>query len=287
MHHLNTNELFYYGSFLAIPYFLWLCYRLKNQPNIINLLLFTLGTLFIWSRFIEPQLLLTKHTTIANTHIKADILLVADLHIGAYKSTHYLERLVNKINATPAQFNIIAGDFIYAANPDNLNQLLAPLAKLNRPTYIVLGNHDTHTPKLNSVLTKFNLINIEQKIIDMPTYQLAGVGDRWNLGDDPQFLEQSSDQPILMVAHNPDSAVMFDPKKVTLVLAGHTHCGQIRIPFIYEKVIPSEYGFNCLLETTKTDKGIMKVFITRGIGEIGLPMRLFNPPTIDVLHLAP
>lgn len=92
--------------------------------------------------------------------------------------------------------------------------------------------------------------------------------------------------PTLVLTHNPDSAINLGPE-VALVLAGHTHGGQIRIPRLYRHVIPSRYGFDRGEQFLTTPRGRVRVYTTVGTGEIGLPMRLFNPPTIDVLDLRP
>lgn len=284
-------QTIYFGSFLAFPYLAWLGYRLWKQKKFKSIggLVFLLGLTFIWARFIEPQLLRTQHTTIPNTKINADVVLIADLHIGVYKSQRYLERIVNKVNEQSADFNLIAGDFIFALEENELAKELEPLKKLNRPTYIVLGNHDSEKKRaLKTVLKDLGLINIEQNIIDLGDYQIAGLGDRWDYADVIHFSTKVNPNPVIILAHNPDSTAEINLPNITVALAGHTHCGQVRIPYLYKKVIPSEAGFNCGLETATTQIGTtVPVFITPGTGEMVLPMRLFNPPTIDIIHLKP
>ncbi len=230
--------------------------------------MFLLGLLFIWPRFIEPQLLTIQKTTIPNTQINTDIILIADLHIGVYKSPRYLERIVDKVNTTPADFNVIAGDFAYDPDIQQLETTFAPLKKLNRPTYIVLGNHDSEITQLKESLTRLNLIDIEQQLIDLGSYQIAGVGDRWEYNDKIKFTPKIKNKPLIIVAHNPDSTVEFNYKNIKLALSGHTHCGQIRIPLLYKKVIPSEFGYDCGLEQAQTPAGTLPVFITAGTGEM-------------------
>jgi uncharacterized protein len=117
---------------------------------------------------------------------------------------------------------------------------------------------------------------------------LAGLGDRWADKDDAGFLSASpSSVPTVVLAHNPDSAIDLDPAMATLMLAGHTHGGQIRIPWLYRHVIRSRYGFDRGEQFLSTPRGRVRVYTTVGTGEVGLPMRLFNPPTIDVLDLRP
>lgn len=278
---------FYYGSFLAFPYLCWVGWRTWRSRKFFSagIIVLLLGICFIWGRFIEPQLVITKETTITGTGIKADILLLADIHLGIFKGANYLERVVDKANAIPADFNVIAGDFIYGADISQLSTLFRPLKKLNRPTYIVFGNHDTETLAIKKVLKAYGLIAIEHRIVDFGSFQLAGVGDRWEVDDKPIFDGTLQKKPLIIVAHNPDSVVEFDARQTNLVLSGHTHCGQVRIPYLYKKIIPSDEGHDCNLEYSEVSTGIIPVFITPGLGEVEIPMRLFNPPRMDLLRI--
>ena len=284
----TVHLIIYYASFLAFPYLFWLGYRIHKSKKYksIGTLVFILGLSFIWARFIEPQLLFKQESTLNNTGIQANVLLVSDIHIGVYKGSGYLQRVVDKINNTPADFNILAGDFIYKMDDAELEQQLSAFRQLNRPSYFVLGNHDT-APRMKQVLVEMKLIDLEQKIIDLGVFQLAGVGDRWIGEDRIQFSDQIKDKPLLMITHNPDSTKNFNHPSIKLALAGHTHCGQVRIPYIYKKAIPSKEGHDCGLEQVQTQAGIIPLYISPGTGEIGLPMRIFNPPTINLLHLMP
>lgn len=277
----------YYISFLVFPYTILLSYRLIKKRKIISLngFVFVLCMLFIWARFIEPQWLKIKETTIPGTGINARIVLIADIHAGPYKGRYFVERLVNRVNMIDAQFNIIAGDFILQTPLQELLPILEPLKTLNRPTYFVMGNHDMPAPDVKAALTQLGLIDIEHQLLDFESFQLTGVGDRWN--QDDTLKSQLPSKPTLLVAHNPDSTLHFSQQQIRLVLSGHTHCGQIRIPYIYKKIIPSEYGFDCYLEYAQTAAGTIPVYITPGVGETALPLRFLNPSTIDVLTLTP
>ncbi len=88
-----------------------------------------------------------------------------------------------------------------------------------------------------------------------------------------------------MLTHNPDTALSYAPNHYPdLTLAGHTHGGQVRIPYLYKRMIPV-LGVDILW-----DQGLYRykngqVFVTSGIGEVGLPLRFLIPPVIDVLEL--
>jgi hypothetical protein len=73
----------------------------------------------------------------------------------------------------------------------------------------------------------------------------------------------------------------LQPGEAALVLAGHTHGGQLRIPGLYRRAIPCSAPFDRGLHTFAP----VPVFVTSGLGETGVPMRWMNPPVIDILDL--
>ena len=290
---LLLKKCLFYGSYLAIPYLGWLLWRLyKRRHPVSTSLLLVLTLLFIWARFIEPQWIQVRETTVSGTGIQADIVLISDIHLGVYKDQAFLERVVDRVNKLPAQQVLIAGDFAYEPEDQSPVELFAPLSRLKTPAYAVLGNHDQQAPgpdidkPLRAALRQHGVHIIEQDTADAGSWRIAGLGDAWGGNDNPAFLINAPDKrPTLLLMHNPDSVMKVHPQDTTLALAGHTHCGQIRLPWLYKKVIPSDYGFNCGLETAHTAQGDIRVLITPGLGEIGLPLRFLNPPTIDWIHL--
>ncbi len=289
------KQLLFHGSWLAWPLLAWLLWRLRKPGGrILTAGLLALGLLFVWARFVEPQMIRVQHTTLAGTGVEARIILISDIHLGVYKGSGFLDRVVDRINALPADAVVIAGDFTYEPQDHPLQAMFAPLARLRLPVHAVLGNHDQQAPgpdidaALREALAVHRVQVIEGRSVALPGFRLAGLGDRWAQRDDPALLRQTaSPLPTVVLAHNPDSAIELGPEDAALVLAGHTHGGQIRIPWLYRKVIPSAYGFDRGEQVLSTPSGEVRVFTTAGMGEIGLPMRLFNPPTIDVLHLQP
>jgi len=291
---LLIKQCLFYGSWLAWPAIVWLLWRLRQRRSRAWSLLLLAGALvFVWARFIEPQMIRVQHTAIAGTGVEAKIALVSDIHLGVYKGTGFLERLVDRLNDQPIDAVVIAGDFTYEPSDASLDRMFAPLARVKVPVLAVLGNHDQQAPgpdidqALRDALAAHRVQNIEGRFADVGGLRLAGLGDRWALKDDAGFLATDARRPVIVLTHNPDSAIQLGPADAALVLAGHTHGGQIRIPWLYRHVIPSQYGFDRGLQTLTTPRGDVRVYTTVGTGEIGLPMRLFNPPTIDVLQLGP
>jgi predicted MPP superfamily phosphohydrolase len=286
----------FYGSYLAFPFIAYVLWRMRKPgQRIIGICALSVSLLFVWARFIEPQIIRVQETVLSGTGIDARIILISDIHLGIYKDSDFLDRAVRRINALPADAVVIAGDFTYEPDAGSLHTLFSPLSRIRQPVYAVLGNHDQQAPgpdidiALRKALTDNGVEIIEGRVVIVGDgYRLAGLGDRWAGKDDPAFLRaRSGNLRTIVVAHNPDSAMRLAPTDATVVLAGHTHGGQIRIPWLYRRVIPSAYGFDRAEQIAHLPDGDMRVFVTAGIGEIGLPMRLFNPPTIDVLQLRP
>ncbi|AWV07260.1 metallophosphoesterase [Marilutibacter maris] len=297
MDKLQIKQALFLGSYLALPVLAWLLWRLRRrQWRLLAGAASAALLVFVWARFVEPQLLVVRETTLAGTGARTSLALVSDIHLGVYKRRDYLESVVGRLNALPVDAVLIAGDLTYEPDGASLREMFAPLAAVRVPVYAVLGNHDQQAPgqdidaELRAALAAHGVEVIEGRILPGPGgTRLAGLGDRWAGKDDPDFLKAApaTDRPTLVLAHNPDSAVELAPGDAALVLAGHTHGGQIRIPWLYPRVIPSAYGFDRGERLFETPQGTVRTFVTAGVGEVGLPMRLFNPPVIDVLHLRP
>lgn len=295
MDKLLIKQCLVYGSWLVWPFIAWLAWRLRERRGRWCVVLLLSGCLlFAWARFVEPQRIRVQETVLTGTGAQTRLVLISDIHLGVYKDSAYLDRLVKRINKLRADAVVIAGDLTYEPGEQSLERMFAPLADLNIPVYAVLGNHDQQAPgpdidvELRAALAAHEVDVIEGRSVALGGFRLAGLGDRWANKDDAGFLSaMPSPAPTIVLTHNPDSAIDLDPSFATLVLAGHTHGGQIRIPWLYRHAIPSQYGFDKGEQFLVTPRGRVRVYTTVGTGEVGLPMRLFNPPTIDVLDLRP
>lgn len=286
------------GGWLTLPVaavVLWGLWRARRLGLRLGLAVLLAGDLlFAWARFAEPNLLRVRHTALSGTGASARIALIGDPHVGLFKGADFLERVVERTNAEHPDAVLIAGDLTYQPQGQSLDALLAPLARLKAPTYAVLGNHDQGKPgpdidrALRQALARHGVQVIEGRALPFKDVILAGLGDRWAGKDDARFLDAlPADRPLLVLAHNPDSADRLRSRPHLLVLAGHTHGGQLRIPWLYRRVLPVEHGFDQGEQTYAGSQGRIRVYTTGGVGESGLPLRLFNPPTIDLLELSP
>lgn len=263
----------------------WPRWSRGRRAEVIALLL--AGALFVQARFVEPQMIVVRETALP-LGIPARVALVADLHLGLYKGPDFLDRVVDRLNALDVDAVLIAGDHTYEPHRP-LAELLAPWRRLRHPAYSVPGNHDAQAPgppierELRAELQRLGVRPVEGEVVDAGAFLVVGLGDRYAGRDQPAASQrpQPGDKPRLALMHHPDSAMQLPPGWARLALAGHTHAGQIRIPWLYRRAIPSAHGF---------DRGLhgfapLPVFVTAGLGEMGLPMRWLNPPAIDVLDL--
>lgn len=260
--------------------------------------------LTIWGVHIERNLIVINEQKIT-LGFKARIVVISDVHLGIWKDDKFLEKIVTQINQQKdIDAVLIAGDWTYEPNIDQLDKLFAPLKRLNYPIYGVLGNHDVEKPgpklrtELQSALQKVNVKLIDNLALSTKdtglNFDIIGLGDLWGGEDDIGVISnRTSQNPSIVIAHNPESILKYKniPKNINLpnlTVTGHTHCGQVRIPLIYKSFLP--------VSNTDFDKGLFNIsqfdpilagqlWISCGTGEVGLPIRLFNPPSIDVLSI--
>lgn len=278
-----------FGSYLVFPFLAGLFFVWRRGKRKTALALAVLSLLFVWARFIEPQIIITRETKI-DAGFEAKIVLIGDLHLGAYKNRAFLERVAQKINEIDPDYVLIAGDFIYfpAKNAD-LQELFAPLKTIKKPIFAVWGNHDreahnlrTIYPGLKEALEANRVLLLQNKPLNLKNFTLLALGDYWEDEDEVALLNnyRPSDN-LIVLTHNPDTVNDFPNQNADLTLTGHTHGGQIRLPLVYRWAIPTNGSFDRGLTAEKTTP----LYITSGLGEIGLPMRLFAPPVIELLSL--
>lgn len=261
---------------------------MKNKIFVILIILLIL--IFVYSYFVEPNFLFTKNIEM-NFEIGEGIKIVifSDLHIGKFKNGVSIERVVEKVNKLNPGIVLIPGDFVFEAE-DNDFEELDYLSEINGQVFAVLGNHDLGFPgedkskKLKAVLEKNNIKLIDNTIERIgESVVIIGLSDFYQGKTDYALLEnQKTEDFVLVLTHNPDSTFSFpENSNVDLVISGHTHGGQIRIPLLYKKIIPTEYNFN---------RGVYKinnvnVLVTSGIGMSTFPFRFLIPPEIVILEV--
>jgi predicted MPP superfamily phosphohydrolase len=218
---------------------------------------------------------------------------LTDLHYGPLTPLAFLDNVIQKTNQLEKDIVVCTGDYVRGDKAvQKIAGIWSVLAKLHAPegVYTVLGNHDhwAGTEKTLAWLNKSGHHNLRHRAIPLSrggeTLWLGGAGDLW---EDHVSLDQVlKDVPPhacrLVLAHNPDTADTDYTSRIDLMISGHTHGGQIRLPVIGTLLLPVKNraytsGF---IRSRKTN-----IFISRGIGWAVLPVRLNCFPEIAVLNL--
>lgn len=288
-----------YLGILAFPFLIlmgWLWWR--NKWRFLAAVGIVLSVLFIYSRFIEPYWLVVYHekpdAEIVNIPkpLGIKVAVVSDIHLSLHKREDFLERIVKAINTEQPDFVLIPGDFTYAISKQELAVMFAGLEDIEAPVYAVTGNHDGRHPgeftseEVRKTLQPFDVHTIDNKVehinVRDKDITIVGLSDLWEGESDYTLVNRIQEEDFtIILTHNPDSAYELPSHKADLLVAGHTHGGQIRIPFVYPKVIPTDHPFDRGWYKVKG----MPVFVTSGAGEVGLPMRLGVPPEVVIVEL--
>ncbi len=286
------KTMLFYQSYLMPFFFIWVLWGYKYQQVSTGFMLIAVvGCAFgMYARFVEPNLLIVKESHI-KTGYKLKIALISDMHYGLYSTTGQMQRLVDKLNTLDVDAIVVAGDWTYEPSQKiDLATQLAPFSQLKKPVYSVMGNHDEERPgpPLTQALTQALIANnvkpIDGANIDLGVVRLAGLGDI-ETQSDPKVLTALAiqDKPLMLLTHNPNSKYSLPKMKQPFVLlAGHTHGGQVNLPIVTQKIlnIVTKEGYKRGLYSLSHNN---QLFVTSGIGMIGLPLRFNMPPTIDVL----
>ena len=248
------------------------------------MLSYLLLLLFIWGFVIEPELLSVKRYKTDFLNGKR-IVFVSDWHIGKFDRPR-LRRIIKKINALKPDIVLSGGDFIKGHSGKcsmPVDEQAKELAKINAPIITVLGNHDIIYDKftVKNTLEQYGITVLDNSCIKVGDFSIAGVGNKTVLPSEiVTALEQAEDKKIL-ISHTPD--IYYDVKEdVDLILAGHVHGGQVRVPFYGALLVPSKYGnkFACG-DFTETQN---RMIVTKGLGTSILGVRFNDIPEIVVLE---
>jgi len=253
---------------------------------------------------IEPESLVVHRVEIVSPNWHGAPLTIAaigDTHVGGqHMDAARMGRVVRRINALRPDLVVMLGDYVYGHAPEaqrtpGENQEIvggiATIAAVNARYGVVavIGNHDgwygreTITTALQSAgaaaLWNRN-ITIHRSGGEIV---IAGIADAWT--GHPDFAAALDGAPAgadtIVLSHNPDPFVNM-PAGPALMLAAHTHCGQVTIPFVGRPFLPIHHKeFAC----GRVDRNGQTLFVTAGVGTSMVPARFLNPPEIALITI--
>jgi predicted MPP superfamily phosphohydrolase len=216
------------------------------------------------------------------------IAVVSDIHLGPLLGRGFAQRVVDTINSAQPDLIAVVGDLIDGSVED-LSPAVAPLAQLRarHGSYFVTGNHEYFydAQRWISAIRELGLRPLENSRTELPGFDLAGVNDVQGetQGQGPDFARALGDRDrsrtAILLAHQPvviDDAVEHG---VDLQLSGHTHGGQLWPGPLFAKLAnPTVAGLERYGDT--------QLYVSRGAGVWGPPVRVGAPSDITVVELA-
>ena len=255
---------------------------------------------FIDARYIEPKLLMVKKQEIITNKLTLNeplkIVQFSDVHLGKDYTLTDFKRVIDKINALEPDLIIFTGDLIDNNKSFNEEEGVAALLKELRATYgkfAVYGNHDhggngTKRYARMMAASGFILLKDSSETITLENGQklaIIGIDDiilgRPNL--EVAFKDIEASVFNLFISHAPDVVDKVKMQPIDLQLSGHSHGGQVRLPFIGAPFTPPQ-GQKYIkgLYPIEESNG-MYLYVNSGIGTSQLPYRFMNMPEITLL----
>lgn len=292
------------------------------ETRFFRILGFGLGILFVSVIFnaliVTTKNFHVKHQTIEVEALPAGfdgykIVVIADFHLGNWnKRFNIMEPIIQLVNEQQADMLVFAGDMInnYESEFDGWQQYFIQLKVKNSLKYAVLGNHDygDYTNWKTDDAKQKNLEKVKQNIRDLgfrlllnehetvvnrgDSIIVAGVenfgsGHFDNYSDLPKALSGTNQKQLkILISHDPNhwrAEVVDKYPKIFLTIAGHTHAGQLGLVHNKLKISPASLIYPHWDGLYQHNQQYL--YVNRGIGFVGIPLRIGVPPEITVIEL--
>lgn len=236
-----------------------------------------LGTPFLTCGYaygIERKWLRTKHHQLNPDGVR--IAHFSDLHYKGDKSL--FEGVIERIHRSDCEFAVFTGDLIDGHDETYLDEALEAIASIEIPVFGVPGNHD----RVDAISTERYRQAFRQTGGDWLFNETASMGgfDVYGTVTQQVPVRNGSGKKALLLAHYPATCDRKSNSKFDLVLSGHSHGGQIRLPFFGPMILPSGVGAydRGLFETN-----IGPLHVSQGVGWFKIPARFLCPPEVSIL----
>lgn len=252
----------------------------------------------VYAVVIEPSRLVVRHVELGGGEAGETlrVALIADLHVGSpMAGLAKVERVVRAVNAEEPDLILHLGDYLISGvllgtyvEPEPIADVLAGLeAPLG--AYAVLGNHDwwEDGEGMAAALEAAGIPVLENESLALPGgLWLVGVAD--DTTRQPDFAAALADVPAgapsIVFTHDPGAFLdCSHPAQPLLMAAGHTHGGQIYLPWLFPPVVPGRAGAEWAQGLH--DVGGIPLYISSGIGTSRLPVRINRPPEVVIVDV--
>lgn len=230
------------------------------------------------------------------------IVQISDFHYGDFTEPFFLRDIVRRVNDLKPDMVVFTGDYVTTSgifSPQHVRATAYPCAEILSQVkcplrYTILGNHDTTyaQPSVMDALKIHHLPLLNNRFVALERkggrIWLAGSGDachnQMNLDKAIPPVSYRGGDPAILLLHEPDPLPEVARYNIDLMLSGHTHGGQVRLPFLPPFILPT-LG-------KKYPEGLYRLgrtqlYVNRGIGAVGVPFRFNCPPEITEFTLEP
>jgi hypothetical protein len=230
---------------------------------------------------------------------------ISDIHMSAFMTREQLRRAVDMANDLDAELAVVTGDFITGRN-DPLAECVQELARLRAPLGVwgCLGNHEIYAGCEDEATALLREVGVRvlrrehAEIVwrDQPL-NLIGVDYQRTRGLDGRKLPMLEgieplvrrDVPNILLSHNPNAFDRAAELGIEFTLAGHTHGGQINVEILESQInaarFMTDYVAGLYSQISKLTSQTARLYVNRGLGTVGAPVRVGAPPEITLLTL--
>ena len=217
------------------------------------------------------------------------VALLSDIHYDPLCEADYLRTVIDRVNGLSPDFIFYAGDFM----TDSAKRVhdLADILRNTRAaigSFAILGNHDQviAADVIAAALTSAGMTVLRNQTVALPdldNWYLTGLESFWVGRPSRASIEKTPpDARHIVLAHEPDSFDRLTDSRIALQLSGHTHGGQIRLPFVGALHVPS---WGKKYEAGLYERDGRRLYVNRGIGTVSKHYRVNCPPEITLLEL--
>lgn len=255
---------------------------------------------YTYARFIEPALLTVQYENIysdlLNDKDNIKIVQFSDTHISEFFDMDNLKKTVNRINNENPHIVVFTGDLIDQfnkyENKDNIHEIGEVLRGINAPLgkYAIYGNHDYGGGAENAYRQimadgGFELLVNEKVKMEEYNINIIGMDDSIFGTFDKEIIVSYLDEDCfnIILSHEPDVAEHFFEYNADLFVCGHSHGGQVNLPFVnYTPPLAQKYvrGMYAVDNYRQT-----KIYVNVGLGTSKIPMRFMAAPELTVFTL--
>jgi len=227
------------------------------------LILIILISLLIYIYLINRSFKIT-HYTIENDAIpKLRVVQISDVHQRDAKTIY------PKVIELNPDIVVFTGD-LFDSYKDSFDNVETLISNINAPMYFVSGNHENRNlkqySKMKELLEKYNVIILEDEVIQYQNINIAGIQDSWFETNGLEKLKLDNHYTILL-SHRPELFEQYVEKNIDLVLTGHIHGGLLQLPFVHAVFSPNKERFFPKYYQGVYTKNNTTMIVSTGLGD--------------------